>query len=193
MRKKLFIQIGKKSPGFTLLELTIVFTIIASIGALSFAAFSNFSSRQVLDQTAQDLKSGIDQTKFSATSRIKPAACTSSSALISYVILFCASGGVTACTNINNLYEIRPNCTPVPNPSPIALTKPRSSKITLTVTDCGGAPLPANNNSIIFSPQVGIVRKTGCKILITNTENNETKSVCVDAGGNAYIQNSPCI
>lgn len=191
MRSKRFLQLLKESSGFTLLELTIVFTIIASIGGLGFAAFTNFSTRQMLEQTAQDLKSGIDQTKFAAISRTKPVACPATSSLYSYAIIVCAVGGATACST-GNLYEIRPQCTPNPVPSPMPMVKQGNSKIAVTVSGCGPAASP-NYNAILFSPQIGLVRKTGCKILLTNTETNETKSICVDSGGNSIVQNDPCI
>lgn len=190
MKKPQIFTLLNKSSGFTLLELTIVFTIIAALGSVGFAAFSNFSSQQVLDQAAQDLKLGIDKAKFSAISRVKPTACASANLLTTYIVVICATDGVTACASANNLYEIRPVCTPVPNPSPIPSTKEKSTKITVSVSACGGGTLPANNNSILFSPLKGVVRNTGCTIVLTNTDNGNTKTICVDAGGNASIKSS---
>lgn len=183
MKKLSNLLFNKESSGFTLLELTIVFTIVAALGSIGFAAFTNFSSQQVLDQAAQDLKSGIDQAKFSAISRIKPTGCSNSNVLDGYIVVVCATGGSTACLPTTNLYELRPQCIPAPVLSPVPLSKNKSSKISVIVSNCG----IGTNNTIVFSSQTG-TSNGKCTILLTNTDTNATKLVCVDNGGNASIQ-----
>lgn len=171
---------NKSKSGFTLLELTIVFSLMAVLGAIGFAAFTNFSSRQTLDQTAQDIKAGIDQAKFSAISRVKPSSCAASNILDGYTAVICTTGGLSACT-AGNLYELKPACIPVPNPSPIPLSKKISANITVSVTSCG----ILNNNAIFFSAQIGTSNGL-CTIRLTD-DTGSSKTVCVDNGGNVSI------
>ncbi|MBP7832503.1 MAG: type II secretion system protein [Candidatus Levybacteria bacterium] len=170
--------------GFTLIELTIVFTIIAVIGGIGFASYTSFSSRQKLDQAAYDLKAGIDEAKHMAISRVKPASCGATTALDGYRITICVNGG--NCTNSANLYEITPICIPPPV-SPPPISKVKNSKIILSKESCGTGA----NAVIDFHSQVGIISGT-CSISLLNQEDNTFKTVCVDAGGNVSVTSGSC-
>lgn len=172
------------SNGFTLIELTIVFTIIAVIGGIGFASYTSFTSRQKLDQAAYDLKAGIEEAKHMAISRVKPTSCGATTALDGYRITICVTGG--NCTNSANLYEITPICIPPPV-SPPPISKVKNSKIVLTKESCGiGATAVIN-----FASQVGIT-SGACSISLLNQEDNTFKTVCVDAGGNVSVTSGGC-
>jgi len=172
------------SNGFTLIELTIVFTIIAVIGGIGFASYSSFSSRQTLDQTAYDLKAGIDEAKSMAVSRVKPSACGATTALDGYRITICVTNG--NCTSSAKLYEITPICVPPPV-SPPPITHPKNSKIALIKDSCG----TGQNAVINFSSQVGLLSGP-CSISVVNQENFTSKTVCVNSSGNVTVKDGSC-
>ncbi len=169
------------SKGFTLIELTIVFTIMAVIGGIGFAAYTSFSSNQKLDQAAYDLKAGIDEAKLTAISRIKPASCGATSALDGYRLNVCTGASCA------NLYEMTPICTPPPSTSPTPVVKVRDPKIVISQSqeNCGTPSAPGN--PFIFMSRIGLTTGT-CEFLLLNTENENTKLVCVDAGGNVSVK-----
>ncbi len=169
-----------QQKGFTLIELTIVFTIMAIIGGIGFASYSTFSNRQKLDQAAYDLKAGIDEAKHMAVSRVKPSSCGATTVLDGYRVTVCVSGG--NCTVSTNLYEITPICVPSPA-SPTPLVKQRNPQVALNKRDCGTGPTAVLN----FSSQVGLTSGT-CSILLFSQDDNTYKTVCVDAGGNVAIK-----
>lgn len=161
--------------GFTLIELTIVFGIIAVIGGVGFAAYTSFATRQKLDSAAYDLKAGIEEAKHTAISRVKPASCGVTTSLEGYSFTVCSGA---ACTN---LYTISPIClNAVPTPTPFVKT--RDTQILATVGIC--------NNPLIFSSQTGLTNGS-CRIVLTDTQDssgNTARTVCVDAGGNVTIK-----
>lgn len=167
--------------GFTLIELTIVFGIIAIIGGVGFAAYSSFATRQKLDSAAYDLKAGIEEAKHTAIARVKPASCGATTSLEGYNLTICSG---SACTNLYTISPVCLNATPTPTP----LVKVRDTQILATVDTC--------SNPLIFSSQTGLTSGS-CRILLTDTQDssgNTAKTVCVDAGGNVTIKdgNASC-
>lgn len=65
----------KLSKGFTLLELIVVFSIMAIIATVGIAAFVNYSKTQSLSTSYLDLKSTLTTAKSYSLSQIKPAEC----------------------------------------------------------------------------------------------------------------------
>ncbi len=161
------------NKGFTLVELTIVFSIIALVGSIGYASYTTFSERQTLEQAALNLKSGIDDTKISAISRVKPTGCAATSVLNGYSINICTG---TSCTN---MYDIAPVCPPS---APASVPKKRPTNIVASFEgQC--------TNPLIFSAQIGLTSGP-CTITLYNTKNNAFKTVCIDAGGNVSIKNN---
>ncbi len=66
------------SLGFTLLELIIVFTVIAILSTTGIASFVNYSRAQSLQSAAVKLASTLNLAKSSASSQVKPSQCSGS-------------------------------------------------------------------------------------------------------------------
>ena len=63
--------------GFTIIELLVVFSIMAMLSGVGFVSFVTYSRVQAVEQSAQDLKLAIERTKFNALSKVKPTSdCT---------------------------------------------------------------------------------------------------------------------
>lgn len=65
----------KFSNGFTLLELIIVFSVIAIISTVGIAAFVNYSKQQTLQASYLDILSVLNAAKSYSISQTKPQAC----------------------------------------------------------------------------------------------------------------------
>ena len=65
----------KSGAGFTLLEIIVVFSVIAIVATVGVAAFVNYSKTQSLQTSYLDLKSTLATAKSYSLSQIKPAEC----------------------------------------------------------------------------------------------------------------------
>lgn len=64
------------SAGFTLLELIIVFTVIALLSTIGIASFVSYSRNQTLVQAAANLENTLNLAKSQSLSQVKPAVCS---------------------------------------------------------------------------------------------------------------------
>lgn len=163
---------GKESQGFTILELLVVFSVIGVLAGVGFAAFTNYSRSQVLDQAVQDLKSAVDNSRFNAVSSVKPSMCTSANkTLNSYQIVF---------TPANNTYVVNAICE---STTVLISTKVLPSSITMVST---GNPPITTCSILSYNTLSGYESGTGCVVVLSAY--GRTKSVVIDGGGNASIQ-----
>lgn len=172
--------------GFTIIELLIVISIMGIMGGVGFAAYSTFNGVQTLEQAALNMKSGIDEAKFSAISRVKPSACTGR-VLDGYQAVICAGGN--QCTNSANLYEVKAVCVAAgvaTTPLTGSKLRPNSLAVNIGSIDCGPV---TNNNTILFNSQTG-ASNTMCKIVLTENETGSTRTLCVSNGGGVFIKNT---
>lgn len=98
--------------GFTIIELLVVFSLMSIVSGIGLVSFGDYSRRQVVAQTAGDLKQALDTARFNALSNVKPSSCGSSEQLDSYTLKFCYSGncvGISDTTDEKS-YVIRANC-----------------------------------------------------------------------------------
>lgn len=77
---------SKLQKGFSLLEILVVFSLIALITGVGFVAFNTYSQKSVITSAADDVKLGIEKAKYNALSRVKPPGCTGE--LLAYQINF---------------------------------------------------------------------------------------------------------
>ncbi len=98
-----------KSSGFTLLELLVVFVIIAIISTVSMAAFVSYNKMQTIRSAALDVISLLQDAKSRTQAQVKPsiAACNSNP-LDGYEVRICGLTG-SACTT-QNTYELHVRC-----------------------------------------------------------------------------------
>lgn len=73
--------------GFTLLELIIVFTVIAILSTVGITSFVSYSRSQSLQSAASDLASTLDSAKSQANSQVKPSQCSADQALDGYKVV----------------------------------------------------------------------------------------------------------
>lgn len=170
--------------GFTLLELLVVFSVVGVLAGSGFASFVSYSKKQALDLAAADIKTGIDQAKFNAISRVKPTVspCSTSTTLNKYRIRICSSG--VACDSADNLYEIDAACNVNGNLrwTDTLISKKRNSTLTSSIAsaECG----VSSGTVMQFSVLNGI--DAPCRIVLTDGTSNRT--ICVDGGGNTVIK-----
>jgi len=95
--------------GFTLLELLVVFVIIAIISTVSLAAFVSYNKIQTIKSAAFDVISLLQDAKSRTQSQVKPsiAACNSNT-LNGYEVRICGLTG--SLCNTQNTYELHVRC-----------------------------------------------------------------------------------
>lgn len=91
----------KKQFGFSLIELLIVFVILALLSGIGFAALVDYSHTQTLKTAARDLRTNLRITQNKALTAEVPTGCAN---LNSYQLTF------TSSTN----YQIQPVCGGIP-------------------------------------------------------------------------------
>lgn len=74
--------------GFSLIELIVVFTIVALMLAFVIPGFNNFNRGQILKAAAEDLVASLREAQSSALSGKKASSCTENDTLIGYYITF---------------------------------------------------------------------------------------------------------
>ena len=70
--KNLFVDEGKKENGFTIIELLVVFSLMAFITSLGIVSFVSYSRAQSITQSVNQAKLIIQEAKFNALSSVKP-------------------------------------------------------------------------------------------------------------------------
>lgn len=162
--------ISLPSRGFTLLELLVVFSIIGVLAGVGFAAFTNYSRSQALDQAVQDIKIAIEKTKFNAVSSVKPASCTTNNKTLNgYQIVFNPG---------NNSYTIYAIC----SSEQFQISTKAFPNITMVTT----GPSPVTTCTTLSYNTLSGYEGAACNIVISGY--GRTKQVTVDSGGNAGIQ-----
>ncbi len=67
-----------KNLGFTLIELIVVFSVIAILSTIGIASFVNYSRSQSIQTSASNLTLILDLAKSRASSQVKPSQCLGS-------------------------------------------------------------------------------------------------------------------
>ena len=65
----------KNDPGFTLLELVVVFSVIAIISTIGVVSFTNYNKTQELNGAVSDVVNFLNTAKSNSLSQIKTAGC----------------------------------------------------------------------------------------------------------------------
>lgn len=151
-----------------MLELLVVFSIIGMLAGVGFAAFTNYSRSQILDQAVQDLKTAVSSTKFNAVSSVKPDSCASANKILNvYQVVF---------TPAENTYTINAVCESL---TVTVATKIFPAALTMVTPETTCTTLSYNTLS-------GYENGTGCMVVLSAY--GRTKNVVIDVGGNASIQ-----
>lgn len=94
--KKILSSVAQKnnSLGFTIIELLIVFSILAILSTVGIASFVSYTNSQKLRNAILELKTMLQEGRSNALSQVKPASC---GVLQGYEVRFCCTGGGTNC------------------------------------------------------------------------------------------------
>lgn len=163
--------------GFTLLELVIVFGIVGLLSVIGFSSFTSYSRVQVLDQSATQVRSALEQAKFDALSRVKPDVCDVSFPISGYEFKLC-DGNDPSCTGD---YEVRAICVPGPGQTSTRIlsgTLPDSVSLVPSAETC-----PAITYNILNGYENG-----ACEIILTAYGN--TRKVLVDEVGSIAVSDT---
>ncbi len=75
------------SQGFTLIEIIVVFSIIAVVSSIGIASFVTYSKTQVFNSAVSDFTSTLSLAKSRSLSQVKPSSC--SGTLSGYQVALC--------------------------------------------------------------------------------------------------------
>jgi prepilin-type N-terminal cleavage/methylation domain-containing protein len=178
MITKLYNQTIKQvnNRGFTLLELIIVFTVIAIISTIGTASFVNYSRSQSLQSAASILALTLSSAKSSASSQVIPDAC-SGKTLSGYKVVIDDPP-----SNPSTKYSLYVVCgDPLDPPLIETLTLPDNGNIIFNLD-----PTQTTTQSIFFTIINGGVQGAG-NIVLTGY-NKPPKTVTIDNIGNVSIK-----
>lgn len=168
---KNILKFKNSSAGFTLIELIVVFAIIAALSTLGVASFVSYSRTQALNSAVNDLVSILNLAKSRAQSQVKPSCA---GPLDGYEIRLCGvSGSPTTCINtIDADYELDARCNGSVVSPPISTGK-LSQNVSFDPS--------TTTTSIFFSVLTGGVQGFGT---IAMTGYSQTKNIVIDQSGN---------
>jgi type II secretory pathway pseudopilin PulG len=171
--------------GFTVIELIIVFAIMAVLSTVGFAAFVNYNHQQTLNNTVAEIKMLLQEARSRTGSQVNQAtscirgqcSCTAGQQFGGYVALFCCkngqqgAGAATTCPSCfpgdtTEHYELNLIC----GGSNVGVldSQPLSSNIIFNTS--------STSRSFMFQPLTGQVVGAGT---ITITGFNESRSITV--------------
>jgi len=131
--------------GFTLIELIVVFSVIAILSTAGLAAFVDYSRQQTINTVAQEIKTAIFDARSRASSQVS--ICSTGQKFNGYWIVFCPKNSdVCPSCSVSNSYQMDIEC----NNSSILVngtSKPLPPNITITT----------DSHSILFGPLSGNV------------------------------------
>lgn len=127
----------KSGAGFTLIEIIIVFTVLAILSVVGMASYSNYNQAQTLNNEANNLGNAIKVARSNALSQVKGNSVCSGNTLAGYQVQVYINGAPSKA----NTYELSAVC------SSGALGPKTLYKMAPNITILSAAP-----TSIIFSP-----------------------------------------
>ncbi len=165
-------KILETSYGFTLLELIVVFSVIAILSTIGIASFVAYSRSQSVQTAASNFALTLESAKSRASSQVKLDAC--SGALNGYQV------DISTSNPTKNAYSLNVLCPDVHLIQPITLPDNGNIKFDLGQT---------TTTSILFPVLTGAVGGSGTIVL---TGYGQSRWVCVDAKGIVKVLSSPC-
>lgn len=185
------IGVLKNGAGFTLIEIIVVFTIIAILSLIGVAAFVGYGRSATLQNAASDISSTLLLAKSRAISQVKPPTsqvpqCNGQTVLNGYKVVFCPTSSSNIICDSNNSYVLGVVCSSTTcsdslcsNITPQKIqSKPLPQNITF---DSGSTATP-----FFFSVISGGVGGAPAKIILDGYGNQ--KIINVGSAGGIQIQ-----
>lgn len=169
----------RSQNGFTMLELIVVFTVIAILSTIGIASFVNYSRAQSLQTGAQDLFTTLNLAKSRTLSQVKPDLCSTTETLDGYKVTIDYSGN-------SNEYKLYVICSTLPH-------EIKSSILPTNISfDGSGTPIA----SVLFRVITGGVDLkdasdapiAGIGTIKINGYSSQSKTIQIDTGGNVSVQ-----
>lgn len=170
-------KFGTTSSGFTIIELVVVFAVIAILGTVGVASFVNYNNSQKIINATQDLKTFMVSARSLATSqKIVGTACYGTSlTLDGYEVDMCcpsAGSGCNCVSDANKDYQMLISCG---GNSFVVDSKKLPSGIVVNNAS-------TTSRSYYFKTVTGGVNGAGSVSLIDQTT-NQTKTISVSSTG----------
>ncbi len=169
-----------QESGFTIIELIVVFSIIAILSVIGVAAFVNYSRIQTLESAASDLSSTLLVAKSRAISQVKPSSqipqCNDTAILNGYRVILCSPSSFDVLCTANNSYVLAVRCSK-------ADYKMKSSALPKNVIFS-----PSPTSSSFYFPVISSGVQGAGTISLTLTTDNNLKTITVDPIGGIQTQ-----
>jgi len=166
-------KVRNKSFGFVLIELMVVFSLMALISGIGFVSFSSYSQKQTVNQAAQDIKLIFDNAKFNALSSVKESTSCSNGTLVGYKIVVCSKASCLG--PATDAYEIDVMCSDVDT---LLYSKKLPQNVIIDATStCSVVKYNTLSNFVEGGPCDIVVAGYGIK-----------STIRIDGGGNASVQ-----
>ena len=170
----------KPELGYTILELIVVFAIIAILSTIAIAAFVNYGKAQSLQTSASELTSMLNLARSRSLSQIKPSQCPTSPDPTQNQNL---KGYQVVITTVSNKYRLDAVCSGslvvgVEKPLPVNITFDSSigtSVVFLFPVLVNGVKVTIDDSLIAPTPLTTTITLKGY--------DGQTKDVKVDSGG----------
>lgn len=157
--------------GFTIIELIVVFSVMAVLSTIGIASFSSFSKSQVLQQATNDLVNTLNTAKVRSASQNKPnPPCLANSILENYNVVI----------NIAlKTYSLNVVCSGTTN-----ILKTTALPSNVNFNTASGTP-PTTTTTIVFPVLTGGVNRSGNIVL---SSFGLTKTITISQVGNISVQ-----
>lgn len=183
--RSLFPNSSNAIYGFTMIELLVSLSVASIIGAVGFASYNSYASKQEFANAAQNIKTEIERAKNNAIARVKVSSITDSAASVcdnqslnSYRFVICNSPNSSPCISFSSDYETQYQCGNqygIYNKSGKKL--PPSLSIDVA-SNCGKIEFFTGTGNVLLGNS-----QPSCDIVIKNSSGKKLK-MTVDSGGN---------
>lgn len=165
MQSARFFSFKRKSRGFTLIELMVVFSIITIVSGIGFVSFKSYSDRQIIASNAQDIKLAVETAKFNAVSAVKKSGCTSDDSLKGYNFNLYPDTNTYSVSILCGINEY------------VVKTKKVSSQIVIAPS--------STCSTVLFEPLTGYISGANCTIVLSGYD--QIVTLTIDTLGSVSI------
>ncbi len=172
------IFLHKTISGFTLIEIIIVFAVLAVISAAGLASFVSYSRLQALVTEVNTLTSVINLARSNAISQVKPSTkCVGTSPLTldGYVVTLVTTGS-------KNTYTLGVVCGPQTDPSPTTYRFPQTITFNPTSTTVSTIYFRVLTGGVVLKNSAGNEISSG-NIVLENESVGLQKTIIIDNQG----------